>query len=176
MSQEKEKTKKTTIEEQVEKEKSTRKSCRELRMIPQLLTEDPEKIQKNKERKTGGITWWDGKIAPGILVFGSNLVIDTSQCYPDDMLGVIRNLVYHYLKKYPPKDFNDPNLANVHALRAIQEAIQIFDQRAIKKHGYSNSKEERDLAIPENVKTGSIFSEGIEFLKIKYDEEEIPEK
>lgn len=112
------------------------KTSRELRCEPQKW-----EIDKNKE---GVLKFKDGMLKKNVHVEGCKLVFTCNRpnaggCYPDDMLATIRDI---YLS------FGTVDTHTQTALLKIQEAINMLDQRAVEKHGYSNSKEEMNYVPP----------------------------
>ena len=71
-------------------------------------------------------------------------VLDLAKGYPDDSIARVRDLlVYLYKTNKAWKD----NFT-LEATVKLQEALLLFDERAVKKHGYSGSAAERDVDVP----------------------------
>ena len=98
------------------------------------------------EKKTGVLKFADQALRRDgdILISDNKLLIHFNLggcggCYPDDVLGVIRDIY----ESFPDKDD-----ATLQIIKALNMAIQVADIRAMKKHGYYWSKEEADYVPP----------------------------
>jgi hypothetical protein len=109
------------------------KTSRELRCEVQYY-----KLDSDKKRDV--LKFEDGTIRKNVVVSGNDLTFTFSRngegCYPDDALAVIRDILHSFENK------DDHTLK---AIQHVQAAIQVLDQRALKRHGYSGSKEEQDF-------------------------------
>ena len=96
------------------------------------------KFDDNK--KSDVLKFEDGTIRKNVVVSGNDLTFTFSKngegCYPDDALAVIRDMLHSFEYK---DDYT------LEAIQHIQKAIQVLDQRALERHGYSGSKDEQDF-------------------------------
>ncbi len=109
-------------------------SCRGYRLYPHEYAMD--------NAKTGNMRFSDGQIRPGIDVKDQILSIDFAKVYPDDAMAIIRDM-YMALNKARPDEYNEKIIGR------LTEAIYDADRRAVAKHGYSWSPNERDLPTPQ---------------------------
>lgn len=109
------------------------KTSRELRCEPQYW-----EIDENK--KNNVLKFKNGYLTKNIQVSENKLVFNFKEencggCYPDDALALIRDIYLSFALDEKTKQ----------AVEHIQKAIELMDQRALEKHGYSDSKEEQDF-------------------------------
>lgn len=88
------------------------------------------------EKKTKVLRFKDGELREGITVEGSEMKINFDKCYPDDVLAIMRDLLNSY---------TDKDLETLQAIKQLELCIQILDQRALRRHGYSYSVEEKNF-------------------------------
>ena len=96
---------------------------------------------QNRWKKKGVLKFEDGKL--GKHVEGEEMHIkfngEDSGCYPDDVIGVIRDVLC---------SFENPDKYTVEAISLLQKAIEVLDKRAVEKHGYSWSENEKNYTPP----------------------------
>lgn len=109
-------------------------SPRERRLYTQY-----HQVDTKKEKKI--LKWVDGQVCPGVTIDGSEITFDTAKVYPDDMLAVVRDMIYLL-------NLTNPDEHNENALTHLKTAIYEMDKRAVKRHGYSYSEAERNLTLP----------------------------
>jgi hypothetical protein len=90
----------------------------------------------------------NGQEIPEVQIHGSKITFDMSELYIDDVLGIVRDWIKHYLVKYPIKGEDDPNRFNQSALKWVNTAIDLLDERAVEKHAYSRNPEEANFKKP----------------------------
>lgn len=97
------------------------------------------------ESKQGVIRWKSGELFPGATVEGNVLKFTMNDgengLYPDDVLGVLRDLYQVYVDSNPKDTFN------VEIVEHLQKAIETADKRAVSRHGYSGSDRERTYQV-----------------------------
>nr|QYA18542.1 hypothetical protein KOM_12_273 [Clandestinovirus] len=95
--------------------------------------------------KNGVIRWKDGQLFDGASVEGNVLKFAMNDgndgLYPDDIVGVLRDLYQSFV------NFNPNDHYNVKILQHLQSAIELADRRAMERHGYSGSERERTYQV-----------------------------
>lgn len=110
---------------------------------------EPQKWLCDSNKKNDVLKFKDGKLRNNITVKGDEITFKLKArngkygVYPDDILAIVRDIYISFgdnVDKYT-KD----------AIDSIQKTIEILDERALKKHGYSDSKEEKEF-VPSYLK------------------------
>jgi hypothetical protein len=123
-------------------------TSREQRLYAQDYQQDPLKTLTDGRSRLPVLRYLDGPlltqsgaVKDGVRVSGQEITFDMSKLYPDDVMGIVRDM-YEYLNRNKP-DFNNRTI-----IRHLNNAIREADRRAVRIHGYSCAPEERDLALP----------------------------
>jgi hypothetical protein len=122
-------------------------TCREVRMEPQEYPLDDSKAHDVLKYKDGYLRP-EGSPSKNFEVRGNTLIVTfkTSKgehgAYIDDLLAVCRDMAISDKRPDAHKD---------NAISYIIDGLIEYDKRAVKKHGYSGSKREREY-VPEYVK------------------------
>lgn len=98
------------------------------------------------EKKTGVLRFADQNLRRDgdIQVVDNKLIVKLNNgkgggCYPDDVLSVVRDI-------YDSFDTKDDETIKI--IKLLNQAIELADCRALKRHGYSWNKEEADYLPP----------------------------